>query len=308
MVKSPTDELSPPTNPRPSELGQVTFGSWLRQQREARSVSLREIADASKISLRYLEALETDRFDALPAPVFARGFLREYARVVGLEPDEVVNLFLIAAGSRAEVSTKEAGRGHRQVRAGSSRSTLGYGLLLGLAVIAFLGVAASLSFYAEKRRTSAAPESSLVAPVGARAQPGKESAASESNPPFAPAPGDRAASEPPTRPAAGQAPATASDAGEPPLKVLLSFKEDCWVESIVDGRRRASELRAGGESVQLEAEEAVVLTLGNSSAVEIEVNGRPFALPTGAAGRVLRDLRIDRSALPATASQAPLAR
>ena len=77
----------------------VPFGTWLRSQREARGVSLREIADSTRISLRYLEALEMDRFDALPAPVFARGFLREYARVVGLDADEVVNLFLVAANA-----------------------------------------------------------------------------------------------------------------------------------------------------------------------------------------------------------------
>ena len=49
-----------------------------------REISLREIAERTKISLRYLEALEEDRFDLLPAPVFAQGFLREYARYVGL--------------------------------------------------------------------------------------------------------------------------------------------------------------------------------------------------------------------------------
>lgn len=77
----------------------VPFGGWLRRQRELRQVSLREIADVTKISIRYLEALEEDRFDVLPAPVFAKGFLREYARYVGLDPDEVVNTYLTAQDS-----------------------------------------------------------------------------------------------------------------------------------------------------------------------------------------------------------------
>ncbi|HEX2225425.1 MAG TPA: helix-turn-helix transcriptional regulator, partial [Thermoanaerobaculia bacterium] len=71
-----------------------SFGSWLRRQREVRQISLREVADRTKISYRYLEAMEEDRFDVLPAPVFAKGFLREYARYVGLSPDEVVNHYL----------------------------------------------------------------------------------------------------------------------------------------------------------------------------------------------------------------------
>src|SRR3954447_19383169 len=71
-----------------------SFGDWLRRQREMREISLRDIADRTKISLRYLEAMEADRFDLLPAPIFAKGFLREYARYVGLSPDEVVNHYL----------------------------------------------------------------------------------------------------------------------------------------------------------------------------------------------------------------------
>ena len=57
-----------------------SFGDWLRRQRELREISLRDIAERTKISLRYLEAMEEDRFDALPAPIFAKEFLREYAR------------------------------------------------------------------------------------------------------------------------------------------------------------------------------------------------------------------------------------
>src|SRR5215213_3364913 len=71
-----------------------SFGEWLRRQREMREINLRDIADRTKISLRYLEAMEADRFDLLPAPIFAKGFLREYARYVGLSPDEVVNHYL----------------------------------------------------------------------------------------------------------------------------------------------------------------------------------------------------------------------
>ena len=79
-----------------SEADVISFGTWLRRQRELREISLREIADVTKISIRYLEALEQDRFDVLPAPVFAHGFLREYARYVGLDADEVVNSYLTA--------------------------------------------------------------------------------------------------------------------------------------------------------------------------------------------------------------------
>ena len=298
-----------------AEHPRASFGSWLRHQREARSVSLREIADNSKISLRYLEALEQDRFDVLPAPVFARGFLREYARVVGLNPDEVVNLYLVALEERAEGSRRvERPKTARSERPRSAPSSLGYGLLLGLAVVLFVGVAALLSFLAERRRATPL-DSRLVAPATmvARAQV-----------PAAPASGARigaAAGRSAGRRAAGsgqlaggrgraagvrarrrplpvtpeRASRRAAGAAAGPFRVVLNFSQDCWMESVVDGNRRTSELKAAGETVQLEAFEFVVLTLGNSRAVTVEVEGVPFALPENST-RVVRDLRIERPA------------
>ncbi len=61
------------------------FSAWLRAEREARGISLDEIARVTKIQLRALERLEEARFDELPADVFVRGFIRNYARVVGLD-------------------------------------------------------------------------------------------------------------------------------------------------------------------------------------------------------------------------------
>ncbi|MEM1247696.1 MAG: RodZ domain-containing protein [Acidobacteriota bacterium] len=78
----------------PDAEGEGSLGGWLRGQRESREITLRDIAENTKISLRYLEALEEDRHEILPAAVFAKGFLREYAKYVGLDPDEVVNRYL----------------------------------------------------------------------------------------------------------------------------------------------------------------------------------------------------------------------
>ena len=252
-------------------------------------MSLREIADNSKISLRYLEALEQDRFDVLPAPVFARGFLREYARVVGLNPDEVVNLFLLALEERKGADVRV--EAHRQPGRKPGPSTVGYGLLLILAVVAFLAVAAFLSFYAERRR-GPAPVSEHVAPL---APPESREATATAGSADASRDASAAATTVPGLGTAG-APAVPD-----PLRVVLNFVQDCWIETVVDGRRRTSELRAAGETMSLEADESVVLTLGNAAAVLVEVNGSPFALPANTS-RVVRDLRIERpSAVPSAA-------
>src|SRR4030088_2804677 len=82
--------------PQPhSEL--ATFGEELRREREIRGISLKEIADSTKISRRFLEAIERNDHKTLPAPVFTRGFVREYARYLGLNADEMVNRYNFAA-------------------------------------------------------------------------------------------------------------------------------------------------------------------------------------------------------------------
>jgi flagellar biosynthesis protein FlhG len=63
----------------------VLTGADLRRRREARGLSLRHIASVTKIGMRYLEYIEEDRFALLPAPVYLRGFLQEYARLVGID-------------------------------------------------------------------------------------------------------------------------------------------------------------------------------------------------------------------------------
>jgi flagellar biosynthesis protein FlhG len=69
-------------------------GPLLRQIREAVGVELREIAERSKIGMAYLQALEAEVFPKLPAPVYVRGFLAEYARALGLDPERVKQTYL----------------------------------------------------------------------------------------------------------------------------------------------------------------------------------------------------------------------
>src|SRR5919205_3281750 len=80
---------------KPNEL--ATFGEELKREREIRGISLKEISDATKISKRFLEALERNDHKTLPAPVFTRGFVREYARYLGLNCEEMVNRYNFAA-------------------------------------------------------------------------------------------------------------------------------------------------------------------------------------------------------------------
>lgn len=72
----------------------LSFGQLLRRERELRRITLREVHEATKINIRYLEALERNDFTYLPAGAFTRGFVRAYARYIGLDPSEMINAYL----------------------------------------------------------------------------------------------------------------------------------------------------------------------------------------------------------------------
>jgi cytoskeletal protein RodZ len=212
----------------------------LRRQREVREISLREIAESSKISIRYLEALEQDRFEILPATVFAKGFLREYANFVGLDPDEVINYFLAAQGLRSEEVSDDS-PSELTIRTGNS--SVWY-LIAG--VLAIFGLVAFLSWYLN-RPSSESPDQppAMAAPAVA------ESALPEPGEAIAPV-------------------------AQSPITVTLDFTQNCWVEAFVDGERTRSELRVQGESLRFEASEEVRLTLGNVAGATMEINGIPY--------------------------------
>ena len=85
---------SPASRPGAGESAPEISGPALRRAREARGLSLRHISNVTKIGMRFLEYIEEDRHAFLPAPVYLRGFLSEYARLVGLEPRRVVEIYM----------------------------------------------------------------------------------------------------------------------------------------------------------------------------------------------------------------------
>ena len=78
------------------------FGENLRREREMRGVSLEEISSATKISLRFLEAIEREDFSKLPGGIFSRSFIRSYARYLGLDEERVVAEYQLAAQPQAD--------------------------------------------------------------------------------------------------------------------------------------------------------------------------------------------------------------
>lgn len=95
----PAPTVPEPPRRDPAVLPDPVTGAALRRVREERGVVLKDIARASRIGVRFLEYIEADRHADLPAAVYLRGFVQEYARAVGLEPQRTAASYLAHAAS-----------------------------------------------------------------------------------------------------------------------------------------------------------------------------------------------------------------
>ena len=213
-----------------------SFGSWLRSQREVRQIELESISQSSKINIRYLEALELDRFDLLPATIFVKGFLREYARIVGLDPDEVLNFYL-AASAQDDLEGGIENLAKRSPMPSFGR--VGVAVLVVVAILAFL---LWWGFFSGSDGEAAEDMETMAPPLTEEAPP-----------------------PPPAEPLPEQA-----------LRVTLEFRATSWIDVHSDGERTVSELRVQGESLTVTADQEIRLKLRNVDAAAIEVNGEPF--------------------------------
>jgi cytoskeletal protein RodZ len=242
------------------------FGENLRRERELRGVSLREIADATKISLRFLQALEEDRADVLPGGLFPRAFVKQYALFLGLDVDKAVADFVAVHG--------ESPPERRVRRETSPRLPLSLGRA-SFAVVAVLAVALTFMRRGQEERgrnLEPTPTPVVAAP--------------------AVLPTDRVYPSPS---------AAATAAGET-LVLTMTARQDCWVEVQADGETVVNRILSQGESQTLEAQGEIVLSVGNAGGLSIRVNDRP-ARPLGRSGEVRKNIVITRQNLPSLVQQ-----
>jgi cytoskeleton protein RodZ len=240
-----------------------SFGEDLRRERELRGVSLREIADGTKIGLRFLQALEDGRLEVLPGGLFPRAFVKQYAVFLGLDPEKAAADFVAAHG---EPPSERMAR-----REPSRRRPVSLGQAF-LAAVAVLAVALTLRRGGEEGRASRVEPS----PAAVAAAP-------------AVLPTDR------VYPAPSAAAATSRHDS---LILTMTAQQDCWVEVRADGETVVNRVLAQGESETLEAQGEIVLSVGNAGGLSIRVNDRP-ALPLGRSGEVRKNIVITRQNLPA---------
>lgn len=257
----------------------------LRHAREQAGLSLEELAARTKIRIAHLEAIERGAFDRLPGGIFTRGYLRAYAREVGLDPEAVVRDYLAEHGGEAEPSweLRAATWPKRdplldepdRLRQFWTAMTAGAVMLL---VVGFL--------------TGERPGSRPAA-TGAVATAGRTAAAA------LPAPK-------PSAPVRSVAPrggaATPTPSGSPALAFDIEAVDVVWIAARADGRRVVYRLMRPGERVSFHARDEILLRVGNAGALRYSINGRD-GRPLGDRGAV-RTVRITRANLQRFVAQA----
>lgn len=254
----------------------VSVGQLLREARERVGLSAADVARQLRLGLRQVEALEANDFAALPGNTIVRGFIRNYAKLLQVDPAGFLAAYEAASPATAGGSTAPV-RENIDISPRASRRWLWY-----LAAAAALVVGVPLVIYALLHDDGHGP---AVASRPAVSAPAAQPGASLALPPASPI---AAAPEAPAAPAAAPPAATPADAapGTPeaasaPARtgIQMAFDEDAWVEiRDASGRRIFSQLSRKGAAETVTGQPPFTLVIGNARKVRLTYNGKPVDL------------------------------
>ena len=253
-----------------------TLGVWLRQAREAQGSTLDEAGDATHIRPRFLEALEAGDFAAFPGgEVQVRGFLRIYARYLGLSPDEVLARYdtevhgvkaTAPPGVPAKTQPVSSARSAPVTRPTTptpsdvpvptfrprwmAPENL---LIVAIAVVILLAMAAG-GWYLVSRNAGEEAAATATTPAEAVVLPTAMAT------PFSPI-----VTVTPTFPANPQGGVT----------LALEATEHVWVRVTADGSKVFENLMATGQVESWSGQEVIVVETGNGAGLLVTVNGQP---------------------------------
>jgi transcriptional regulator with XRE-family HTH domain len=258
----------------------ASFGEELRREREIRGISLKEISDATKISKRFLDALERNDHRTLPAPVFTRGFVREYARYVGLNAEEMVNRYNYAAAKDDRIDKPPQIEKYPQtpVRDITPKPPPKRGIPPAYArvdrnaviLVVIVALLAAVAFWAVRSKRVDLDTFSQSEPPAAIATPAK-------------------AALPPPQPA--------PKPDDSKLRLSLDVSSNSWVTLEADGETVVNTEMTAGEKRTFEADEEFKFrTIGNAAGITLRLNDIEIP-PLGDDGEVVKNRVFNRQSL-----------
>jgi cytoskeleton protein RodZ len=224
----------------------LSLGQELKKAREERGIMLTDIASATHISLRFLQAIENDSYDVLPGGVFNRAFVRKFARSVGFDEEQAVRLY---EEQLVEMGGEPQRRYYTGVEEIEPSSSSGNGLVLSFLALVILAGGAYFAYLFFNTPSQSSETAVVVNPT----------------PLISSTPVPVVAMPIPT-----PTPESSSE-----LTMELIAGNECWIKIIPDDREPDQGLLKMGDVREYKASEKIIIvSMGNTPALKIIVNGR----------------------------------
>ena len=278
-----------------------SIGETLRREREKRNLGLEQISRELKISARFLEAIEGEQFEKLPGAVFAKSFVRQYARMLGLDEEEMAAEVQRAIEPQSGVPdfVQQSDVPAPEIRLPRVEAWQNVGdkswssslPALALMVVVML-VCSGVYAWWQRQRTAIPreePRAAVQTPAPTAQAPTAQAPASEPAP--AQVPPVSAPQSAPVQPVQPPASPGAAETAKPPIeatarpavdasnaavRVEVTADETVWVLAQGDGKYLFSGTMEANQTRTVQANDKVLLRLGNAGGVTITLNGKPI--------------------------------
>lgn len=308
-----------------------SIGEFFKQVRETKGLTIEEVASKTRIRTDFVKALEDGNFAKLPDQVFARGFVRSYARSLGLDEDDAIHRFVQSAGAYYDKQDERERLKVRQAEEERKRQAnrKAVAVAIGIAILTLIFLLSREQSSLLVRRSSSDLPASASKRAGPPTSESQDAPPSQKAEPVPPAPKAKSSESPsvsakvnvgsPVGPVDGpastasavpelSAPAPSSLGSDGPLGGIslegagatdgqlaldLEATELSWVVVQIDGGSPQEALLRPGEKARWKGQDQFILTLGNAGGVKAELNGKPQK-PFGPSGKVARDIVLKR--------------
>jgi len=280
----------------------------LTKVREAKGLTLQDINAATKITIANLDAIEKGIFHRLPEPIYARNFMKSYARMLGMDAQPLLrqyDSYLNTLNKSLSVPESEAERNKKKETAKDGRSGHTRTGIRNLALVlaAFILIGGVIFFVSDRNtpnpplreeKTAGGPQQPLPAPPappsgGEPATSAGQQVATASAPAAMPAQQVPASVGPAAQGKTGvtasiapgsipTAPGQAKETSAPPWRLKISATEKTWLRITTDGRNPEQLMMQKGDSVERTAGEAFLIDIGNAAGVQVWFQGQQLPM------------------------------
>ena len=236
----------------------VSVGEYLKRERESRGVTIDEICDTTRIARRFIIAMEQDNFDLMPGDTLIVGFLRNYAKAIGINADEVVGKYYAYVKNKNtivqenEIVDKPDGFGRRNII---------------LVVVVFILLTGAYFFSDDQGEKRGEADRIAVEESLSSIYEGDEFKGEEESSEVSLGSAGGIVAPPPEKKVAAKKEEV----------LTIKAKEETWVNVVIDGNEVIDILLKPGEEVKYKGKESFLFTTGNLQGIEVMYNGQPFS-------------------------------